>query len=253
MRATWLAPTCRDFGLQVIEIPGWEARGRVDFEPRAVVCHHTAGPSNGNLPSLRTLINGRSDLPGPLCNLALARDGTVAVVAAGVANHAGSGSWKGISGNRHVIGIEAENDGRQTWPDQQLRAYERLCAALVTHLGVSPELVCAHREWAGPRKPDPHSLDMNAFRAEIGRLDRVPRPPPVQLTTQPGDDVPAYLFARTDGAVFITDGITKRRIGSPAEYTVLAFLGQAKNVNRNGVLDIPTNDAYLAPIPEVGA
>ncbi len=65
--------------------------------------------------------------------------------------------------------------------------------------------------------------------------------------------MPAYLFARTDGAVFITDGITKRRIGSPAEYTVLAFLGQAKNVNRNGVLDIPTNDAYLAPIPEVGA
>jgi hypothetical protein len=250
MHATWLADVCRSFGLRVIETPGWQTRGRADFEPRGIVCHHTAGPATGNMPSLRTLVNGRADLPGPLCNVGLARDGTVVVVAAGTANHAGRGSWRGVSANRHVIGIEAENDGSQPWPDVQLREYQRLCAAMLRHLGLPAEAVCGHREWAGPRKPDPHSVDMNAFRAAVAGHGPSAPPPPIQLTTTPGDDVPAFLIARTDGAVFFTDGITKRRVADPSEYAVLGFLGQARNTYRNGVPDIPVNDAYLAPIPD---
>ena len=64
------------------------------------------------MPSLDTLIQGRSDLPGPLAQLGLGRDGTYYVIAAGKCNHAGAGSWKGVtSGNTDFIGIEAENTG----------------------------------------------------------------------------------------------------------------------------------------------
>ncbi|MBV9957318.1 MAG: peptidoglycan-binding protein, partial [Acidobacteria bacterium] len=91
------------------EVPGWQNRGFGDVgRIFGVVCHHTVGPSTGNMPSLNTLINGRPAraaspghkaqraLPGPLAQLGLARDGTFFVIAAGRANHAGPGSFQGI-------------------------------------------------------------------------------------------------------------------------------------------------------------
>ncbi|MEI7995202.1 MAG: N-acetylmuramoyl-L-alanine amidase [Methylococcaceae bacterium] len=92
------------------------------------MCHHTAGPKNGNMPSLRTVTEGRSDLSGPLAQLCLGRDGTYYVVSAGRCNHAGAGEWQGItSGNTNFIGIEAENTGTSDdpWPEVQMDAYRR--------------------------------------------------------------------------------------------------------------------------------
>ena len=66
---------------------------------------------SGNNPSLEVCINGRPDLAGPLCNVMVGRDNTMFVVAAGRANHAGSGGWRGRSGNSTVYGIERENTG----------------------------------------------------------------------------------------------------------------------------------------------
>jgi hypothetical protein len=64
------------------------------------------------LPSLHTVTNARRDLPGPLAQLCLARDGTYFVVAAGRCNHADRGNWQGFTaGNANFIGIEAENRG----------------------------------------------------------------------------------------------------------------------------------------------
>lgn len=169
-RALWIAERCRSFGLKTVEVDGWRTRGSETFAPRGVVAHHTAG-GNGEIPSLRVLIHGRSDLPGPLCNVGLGRSGTVYVVAAGRANHAGVGGWKGLKGNSSVLGIEAENRGTAAdpWPGEQLRAYHRLCAALITGPGVGAAvaLVCGHKEWAPSRKVDPHSLDMDAFRTAV--------------------------------------------------------------------------------------
>lgn len=169
-RALWIADRCRAFGLRTVEVDGWRERGSSTFQPRGVVAHHTAdGP--GELPSLRVLINGRSDLPGPLCQVGLGRSGTVYVIASGRANHAGRGGWKGLSGNSSVLGIEAENAGgaQDPWPSVQYEAYKRLCAALITGPGVGGdvELICGHKEWAPGRKPDPHTIDMTAFRAEV--------------------------------------------------------------------------------------
>ncbi len=165
----WLADVARGVGLEVEEVDGWENRGRTycTMRPKGVVCHHTAGPATGDMPSLKLLINGRKNLPGPLCHYGLGRSGKVYVVAAGTANHAGSGNWKGLDSNCDVIGIEAENTGRDPWPQVQLDAYVALVAAICEHLDIDTTMVAAHREWAPKRKPDPHSINMTEFRTWV--------------------------------------------------------------------------------------
>src|SRR5262249_61505910 len=125
---TWLPQVLLKAGLKVGEQPGWQERGRGDIGPvKGVMCHHTAGPPTGIMPSLGIVTNGRPDLPGPLAQLCLGRDGTYFVVAAGRANHAGVGNWQGLSrGNSSFIGIEAENTGHisgpkaDPWPTVQM-------------------------------------------------------------------------------------------------------------------------------------
>src|SRR5215210_8914862 len=135
---TWLADVLVQAGLNVAEEPGWKNRGRAEVGPiRGVMCHHTAGGAQGNMPSLRIIRDGRPDLPGPLSQLGLGRDGTYYVIAAGRCNHAGKGIWKGlVNGNSNFIGIEAENTGSSNdfpWPAVQLDAYHRGVAAILKH------------------------------------------------------------------------------------------------------------------------
>ena len=171
-RLLWLADVLRNAGLKVVETPGWKNRG-VDMEEiKGILCHHTAGPKKGNMPSLGTLIDGRSDLKGPLSQLGLGRDGTYYIVAAGKCNHAGAGIWKGVEGNRHFIGIEAENTGyvrgptAEPWSEVIMNAYAEGVAALVEKLNIPVGMVAGHKEYAPKRKTDP-TFDMNAFRKRI--------------------------------------------------------------------------------------
>lgn len=179
---TWLPDVLEAAGLKVAECVGWRTRGRGDVGTiRGVICHHTAGASQGVMPSLNSLINGRAasahakPLMGPLAQLGLGRDGTFFVVAAGRANHAGVGSWQGIdTGNTSFIGIEAENTGiGEPWAEVQLDAYYRGVAAILKHIDVSEIMVCGHKEFALPqgRKIDP-ALDMVAFRDRVGQIMR---------------------------------------------------------------------------------
>lgn len=172
---TWLPGVLFRAGLKVSEVPGWADRGRGPMSKvMGVMCHHTANPNSGNMPTLNILKNGRSDLPGPLSQLGLGRDGTYYVVAAGRSNHAGRGSWKGIKlGNSSFIGIEAENAGIaavEPWSEEQLDAYRRGCAAILKHVGAEVSMCIAHREWAPGRKIDPHTIDMTAFRDDVHRI-----------------------------------------------------------------------------------
>jgi peptidoglycan hydrolase-like protein with peptidoglycan-binding domain len=124
------------------------------------------------MPSLNTITHGRPELPGPLAQLGLGRDGTFYVIAAGRCNHAGAGNWRGTTkGNSHFIGVEAENTGRADdfpWPAVQLNAYHRGVAAIFRHLKLDADCCAGHREYALPagRKPDP-TLDMVAFRSVL--------------------------------------------------------------------------------------
>src|SRR5919205_1682907 len=179
----WLAEVLEGAGLKVAEQPGWQTRGRADMGPvLGVMCHHTAGPRTGNMPSLGIITNGRPDLPGPLSQLGLGRDGTCYIVAAGRANHAGAGNWQGITtGNSSFIGIEAENTGKDDdpWPAVQLDAYRRAVAAILKKIGADPIMCCGHKEYALPpgRKSDP-SFDMDDFRFKVGLVmsGAAPRP-----------------------------------------------------------------------------
>ncbi|MDP9840736.1 N-acetyl-anhydromuramyl-L-alanine amidase AmpD [Neorhizobium huautlense] len=192
---TWLVEVLEDANLKVAEVPGWRSRGRADMpRVRGVMCHHTAGPAAGNMPSLRVITEGRADLPGPLSQLGLGRDGTCYVVAAGRANHAGAGNWQGItSGNSSFIGIEAENSGggNDPWPEVQMDAYVRCVAAILKKIGEDAIMCCGHKEYALPpgRKPDPR-FDMNDFRFKVAAVMSGNAPAPSRIPLVDGADRP---------------------------------------------------------------
>jgi hypothetical protein len=174
---TWMPEVLRTAGLMVAEVPGWASRGRGEMgSVRGVMCHHTGVKNHAgkNMPSLGSLINGRPDLSGPLANLGLGIDGTYYVVAAGRANHAGPGVWRGVrSGASSFIGIEGENPGNDDWPPAQKDAYRRGVAALLKHIGAGAEMCCGHREYRLPagEKHDP-IFDMNQFRSSVQAIMR---------------------------------------------------------------------------------
>lgn len=167
----------RKHGLKVVEVDGWYGRGRPsstgELAPVGVLCHHTATnkrTSNANVVSL--LVKGRSDLPGPLCHFGLARDGTVYIVAAGRANHAGkakkSGTVSAGDGNKLYWGIEAFNDGvGEPWNAVQYNAYVLLAAVLTKEVTKnSVETVRGHKETSITGKIDP-TFNMTNFRSNV--------------------------------------------------------------------------------------
>lgn len=188
---TWLADVLRAAKLTVDEQPGWKTRGRGPMTAvRGILCHHTGGSLKGNAPSLALVRDGRPDLAGPLSQLVLGRDGTFFVVAAGRCNHAGAGIWQGeMAGNSTFIGIEAENAGTMAdpWPQKQMQAYIRGCAAIMAHLGLPAQMVAGHKEYATPpgRKIDP-TFDMAAFRGHVDEiLAGLPVLPPMVPSVSP--------------------------------------------------------------------
>ncbi len=184
---TWLPDVLIAAGLKVALVPGWKTRGHGDVgKILGVLCHHTAGPEHGIMPSLKTITEGRPGLSGPLAQLGLGRDGTYFVVAAGKCSHAGKGEWKTIrAGNTHFIGIEAENSGKgasDPWPEVQLDAYRRGVAAILAHIGQGAQFCAGHKEYAQPlgRKPDPN-FDMVGFREAVQAILSGTVPPVVLI------------------------------------------------------------------------
>lgn len=166
--------------LTVVEVNGWKTRGYAGqgmSSASGVMHHHTATATSAfarsDCPTLNLLVNGRSDLPGPLCNLAFGRSGTVYVVAAGVANHAGPGRVGGIvnTGNHHLIGNEAESSGVvNDWTPAQLRVMPHLAAALERGYGGRNFIQIGHKEYSSMGKIDPAFIDMDAFRAQVNDI-----------------------------------------------------------------------------------
>jgi hypothetical protein len=168
----------RSKGLRVVEVPGWQTRGRPastgDFAPVGVLNHHTATNRTDwtNQRVVNLLVNGRADLPGPLSQLGLDRDGVVYIVASGRCNHAGtaraSGTVAAGDGNKLYIGLEVFNDGvGEHYPPAQYDAQVLLNAVLSVEItGNSVNTVRGHKETSTSGKPDPR-FDMNAFRAQV--------------------------------------------------------------------------------------
>lgn len=170
-RLLWLADELRAWGLDVVEVTGWRDRARPGaFDPVGVLIHHTAAPGPKDAPSLQVCIVGRRDLPGPLCQLLVARSGKVYVISANRCNHAGAGGpLDGVKdGNGQLVGIELENDGvSEPYPDGQLAAAHKATAAVLKRLGGG--YCWGHKEWAPGRKSDPR-FSMADFRATVHDL-----------------------------------------------------------------------------------
>ena len=106
----------RDFGVTVHESDGCYSRGNgYTSNYTGLIIHHT-GSGYGR--DYKTLYDGRPDLAGPLCNTSGNEDGSVTLIAAHPANHAGaSGGWdtapRLVTSDRHQEWGEA---GRR-YPD----------------------------------------------------------------------------------------------------------------------------------------
>ena len=261
---TWLLQVLQDAGLKVAPVNGWENRGDGDVgKTVGVICHHTAGPRNGNMPSMNTLLDGRPDLPGPLAQLGIGRDGTLYVIAAGRCNHAGIGSWQGVAtGNSSFIGIEAENTGLSNdtpWPDVQMDAYRRGVAAILKHIGKTADFCAGHKEYALPkgRKDDP-DFDMVAFRAGVAAIlnGTAPAPtliPAVEPPPQPGASPGRPTLRRPSTGDLVKQVQAKIGVvadgdfGAKTEAAVRAFQ-QAHNLVPDGIVG-PKMWAVLDSVP----
>jgi hypothetical protein len=158
------------FGLVFREAAGWTTRGRTwaVFNPTfGVIDHHTAAPFDTD----RVLIDGRPDVPGPLCQWAHHTDGVVVLIAAGLANHAGVASVS----SAEAYGIEATGPTPTgaTGPGafRQYDAYRKLNAAIRIYRAWDRSRQLGHKEIALPlgRKVDP-MFDMAQFRDATDRL-----------------------------------------------------------------------------------
>ncbi len=162
-----LLEALRAEGVDVRPEPDWKTRtAHKLFTPVGVVVHHTAGQGDGGF---RVIRDGRAGIPGPLATVHPRKDGSVHLLTAGKANHAGKGSKavlsltkKGIAppgdatvrfgtnGNRWYYGIEIENLGRglarDPYPAIQLDASIRCAAAICGMQGWTAERVIAHKE-----------------------------------------------------------------------------------------------------------
>jgi hypothetical protein len=197
----WLARELRAAGLKVVEVQGWENRGRPastgSFNPRGPITnHHTGTKTSASrpMPTLQTLIRGRSDLPGPLAQVGVGYDGTVYVIAAGRANHAGrvgksgvAGMPNGADGNALAIGDEIDTNGTQVMPKVQRDSVATVNAVVIRHYDRGTSYVHRHQDISGTGKWDLGSRSTSQLRsdaaAEVKRLTSPPKPEPKPVTS----------------------------------------------------------------------
>lgn len=209
-----VVPALRAAGLVVHETPGWSTRGYAGqdlIQILGVLWHHTATNrlqfARDAAPTLGLLVNGRSDLAGPLCNIGLDRNGEVWMVATGVANHAGAGSAPGVPtdmGNHYLIGIEMESSGIAPWDwtPKQLAAAPKLGAALeklyLQKLPVAQRLQIGHMEYSSQGKIDPAGWPggMDGLRRSINSI--LAAKPPVAIKPAPAPKPPVKAPTTTN-------------------------------------------------------
>lgn len=223
-------------GCNVKQQPGWATRGRPQaFGPiNGVMIHHTGADQQSETYVDGILTQGYAGLPGPLCQVGIAMDGTVHLIAAGRANHAGGGdptvlaavradaAWLmereakprmgnssagRVDGNRHYIGAEVMYDGGQSMTAAQEDASVRFAAAVCRIIGGTASSVIGHREHSSD-KWDPGKEDMVAFRRKVaarlatGPGGPVAKPAPAKpaqaSTTKPSTTIPAPEIEEID-------------------------------------------------------
>ncbi|WP_078900883.1 N-acetylmuramoyl-L-alanine amidase [Streptomyces sp. SBT349] len=199
LSADKLVSALKGEGVRIVEHRSWRTHNRNgagSWGPvHGVMIHHTV--TTGTDSSVELCYNGRSDLPGPLCQGVIAKDGTVYLVGNGRANHAGSGDGDVLAavideralpadneadtdGNTHFYGFECINlgDNKDPWPAEQVDAIVRASAAICRAHGWGKEgttSVIGHLEWQ-PGKIDPRGpgISMSDVRGRVAERLRHP-------------------------------------------------------------------------------
>lgn len=202
-----IARRCAAAGVRVIYVPGCERRGNGQSWarwPEGPVNHHTAGGRNIYVD--RILIDGRSDLDGPLTNFATLYDGDLALVAEYPANHAGaSGGWDTWPlpvtrlFNRQTVGNEIQYPGTEPMSRAQwatILIFNRVVLEVLAEIGEGvldhngdPIRVKFHQGTSITGKQDPayapgKTYDVRAFRRAVAAQHTEPDP-------TLGDEMPA--------------------------------------------------------------
>ncbi|WP_149180883.1 peptidoglycan-binding protein [Streptomyces sp. TRM49041] len=245
-----LVEILRAEGVRVVEYGSWRTRNRNhkgSFGPiNGVMIHHTV--SSGTDASVRLCYDGYASLPGPLCHGVIAKDGTVYLISAGRANHAGAGddevlravvaerelpapNDRAADGNVHFYGFEAINlgNGRDPWPEAQLDAIERASAAICRAYGWTAASVIGHKEWTS-QKVDPRGFSMTTMRERIDRRlgakpeQPKPTPPPApRYEPFPGAGWfrrnPRSLIVTAMGRRLVAEGCSAYRSGPGPQWT----------------------------------
>ena len=227
MILTFLADVLRSTGFPVVEEGAWQARGSNTFyAPRGLLWHHTAGGASVHS-SRDVVINGRSGLAGPLCNVYICREPAFHIVSGRKANHAGTGgeryAWiPNNQGNNYLIGFECEHIGypSESWA----RLYPIMtagAAALHEYLGLDVARSIDHKEYT-TRKPDRVTISPSQFRADVaekmgGGDDDMP------LTDAEIDKIADRVWAKVFQA------------GTPNEGSAGTILGYRLNPGTDGI------------------
>lgn len=168
----------RHNGIVVHFWQGWERQGNgMSSAYQGLIQHHTASNYGS---AFQMLVSGRSDLSGPLCNSAGNADGSITIIAAHPANHAGASGGRSMgpltitrSFNKYVWGHEIVYPGDKPMTAAQDHAAKVLGGVIGGILRrPNAEWVRAHAETSITGKWDPgyapgKTIDMNAFRAGI--------------------------------------------------------------------------------------
>ena len=254
----------RGTSYRVVEVAGWQTRGHGGYRVvEGIVGHHTGTPAtaSGDFPSLAIVRDGRSDLTGPLCTYGLGRSGTIYVVAAGVAWHAGASAYAGfVDLNDEFAGVEAESAGAGGWTDEQLDCYPRLIAAFLAYIRRDVSRYCSHRTCALPvgRKPDPKGIDDEWMAARsafwLSRSSLV-RPSPVKLAPPvlSASSLPTLRYGDRSGAVLNLQKFMTRVFASYNSYTPTGFYGDSTRAgirefqSRASVTGFPLDGSVVGP------
>lgn len=233
----FMVSVLREYGVTVTFEPDWENRGNGQWTDgyEGSIIHHTGTPgvsySNPG-PTLRLLRDGRSDLSGPLCNGQGRFDGSVHIIAAFPANHAGASGGPSMGPlpvtrlfNPRVMGWEMDYAGNTPMSPEQYRTALVIAEATRRLRGrPSMEWTRGHAETSIEGKWDPgyalgKTINLAAFRADATNI-------------QEGDD----MAGRGDEIASVLDGYytARKRQGDQethdlgtAIYDIETVVGQA--------------------------
>lgn len=154
-RAREVMARLRAAGITVHEWDDWDRRGNgLSSAYEGIVNHHTATPFGY---AFQALVTGRPDLSGPLCNTSGNVDGSVTMIAAHPANHAGAGCGPSLGPlprttlfNPRVWGHEIVYPGTVPMMPAQYRTAQILSRICVDVFGGgNPERARFHAETNG--------------------------------------------------------------------------------------------------------